>query len=117
MRHWIEFNRAPVLKLWAVVVAERLGFVWEEVRRAVAGLNAYLKGKALGMFEPLPEAVKEKRARREKGGALDRSPEPQGASRLYKSRHESPSEGSACNSGFGHELSRACFRGCARRGA
>jgi hypothetical protein len=26
MRHWIEINRAPVLTLWAAVVATRLGF-------------------------------------------------------------------------------------------
>lgn len=72
MRHWIEINRAPVLTLWAAVVAERLGFNWEEaltLGRAVAGLNAYSKGKALGLFEPTPEAVAEKRAqlRRLKG--------------------------------------------------
>jgi hypothetical protein len=72
MRHWIEINRAPVLTLWAAVVATRLGFDWEEaltLGRAVAGLNAYSKGKALGLFEPTPEAIKEKRRqlRREKG--------------------------------------------------
>ena len=72
MRHWIEINRAPVLTLWAAVVATRLGFDWEEaltLGRAVAGLNAYSKGKALGLFEPTPEAIKEKRQqlRREKG--------------------------------------------------
>ena len=72
MRHWIEINRAPVLTLWAAVVATRLGFEWEEaltLGRAVAGLNAYSKGKALGLFEPTPEAIKEKRQqlRREKG--------------------------------------------------
>jgi hypothetical protein len=58
---WI--NRAPVLTLWAAVVAERLGFEWEEaltLGRAVAGLNAYAKGKALGLFTPTPEEVKAK---------------------------------------------------------
>lgn len=25
-RHWLKINRAPVLTLWAAVVAERLGF-------------------------------------------------------------------------------------------
>ena len=30
MRRWIELNRAPVLTLWAAVVATRLGFKWEE---------------------------------------------------------------------------------------
>ena len=72
MHHRIEINRAPVLTLWAAVVAERLGFDWEEaltLGRAVAGLNAYSKGKALGLFEPTPEAVREKREqlRRQKG--------------------------------------------------
>jgi hypothetical protein len=72
MRHSIEINRAPVLTIWAAVVAMRLGFDWEEALtagRAVAGLNAYSNGKALGLFEPTPEAVKEKREqlRREKG--------------------------------------------------
>ncbi|MGO9849056.1 MAG: hypothetical protein ACLPKT_21370 [Methylocella sp.] len=72
MHHRIEINRAPVLTLWAAVVAERLGFDWQEaltLGRAVAGLNAYSKGKALGLFEPTPEAVREKRdqLRRQKG--------------------------------------------------
>ncbi len=60
----ITINRAPVLTLWAAVVAERLGFDWEEVLtmgHVVAGLNAYAKGKALGIFHPKPAAVKEKR--------------------------------------------------------
>ena len=53
MHHRIEINRAPVLTLWAAVVAERLGFDWQEaltLGRAVAGLNAYSKGKALGLL-------------------------------------------------------------------
>jgi hypothetical protein len=42
----------------------RLGFDWEEeltLGRAAAGLNACSKGKALGLFEPTSEAVKEMR--------------------------------------------------------
>jgi hypothetical protein len=53
--HKVTVNRAPVLTLWAAVVAERLGFRWEEaltLGRAVAGLNAQSKGRALGMFRP-----------------------------------------------------------------
>ena len=53
--HTLRINRAPVLTLWAAVVAQRLGFAWEEaltLGRAVAGLNAYAKGKALGLFTP-----------------------------------------------------------------
>jgi len=72
MHHRIEINRAPVLTLWAAVVAERLGFDWQEaltLGRAVAGLSAYSKGKALGLFEPTPDGVREKRdqLRRQKG--------------------------------------------------
>ena len=70
MRHWIEINRAPVLTLWAAIVPTRLGFDWEEaltLGRAVAGLNAYSKGKALGLFEPTPEAIKEKRQQLRRG--------------------------------------------------
>jgi len=46
-RSWVMVNRAPVLTLWAAVVAEVLGFEHDEaltLRRAVAGLNAYSKG-------------------------------------------------------------------------
>jgi len=60
----ISINRAPVLTLWATVVAERLGFEWEEaltLGRAVAGLNAYSKGVRLGLFTPSPPEVREKR--------------------------------------------------------
>lgn len=63
-RHWIKINRAPVLTLWAAVVAERLGFDRDEaltLGRAVAGLNAYSKGVRLGLFQPTPQEVKEKR--------------------------------------------------------
>jgi hypothetical protein len=45
----ISINRAPVLTLWAAIVAERLGFTHDEaltLGRAVAGLNAYSKGNA-----------------------------------------------------------------------
>lgn len=62
----ISINRAPVLTLWAAVVAERLGFEWEEaltLGRAVAGLNAYSKGVSLGLFTPSPPDVREKRAK------------------------------------------------------
>ncbi len=51
----VTINRAPVLTLWAAVVAERLGFARDEaltLGKAVAGLNAQSKGRALGMFAP-----------------------------------------------------------------
>ena len=71
-RATLQINRAPVLTLWAAVVAERLGFTWEEaltLGRAVAGLNAYAKGKALGLFTPTPPEVQAQRQ-------AQRGPEP-----------------------------------------
>jgi len=66
----INVNRAPVLTLWAAVVAGRLGFDRNEaltMGRVVAGLNAYAKGKSLGLFKPAPEAVERERKRLEHG--------------------------------------------------
>jgi hypothetical protein len=66
-------NRAPVLTLWAAVVAERLGFDRDEsltLGRAVAGLNAYAKGVSLGIFKPAPKEVKERRGRMKDGESL-----------------------------------------------
>lgn len=51
----IMTNRAPVLTLWAAVVAERLGYDREAaltLGKAVAGLNAQSKGRMLGIFGP-----------------------------------------------------------------
>jgi len=62
----LRINRAPVLTLWATIVAERLGFDYGEaltLGRAVAGLNAYSKGVSLGLFTPSPEEVRAKRRR------------------------------------------------------
>jgi hypothetical protein len=62
----IAVNRAPVLTLWAAVVAERLGFNVGEalsLGKAVAGLNAQSKGRKLGLFKPHeknPEEAREK---------------------------------------------------------
>ncbi len=70
----ITVNRAPVLTLWAAVVAERLGFTWDEaltLGRAVAGLNAYSKGVRLGLFQPTPEAERERRSKARHGEAVD----------------------------------------------
>ena len=52
-RDVVKVNRAPVLTLWAAVVAVRLGYAWKEalsLARAVAGLNAQAKGRRLGIF-------------------------------------------------------------------
>jgi hypothetical protein len=73
MPHAVTVNRAPVLTLWAAVVAERLGFAWDEaltLGRAVAGLNAYSKGMHLGLFEPTPEAEQERRHKARHGEAV-----------------------------------------------
>jgi hypothetical protein len=66
----IKINRAPVLTLWAAVVAERLGFKRDEaltLGRAVAGLNAYAKGVSLGLFQPTPAAIREQRRKAARG--------------------------------------------------
>lgn len=60
----ISINRAPVLTLWAAIVAERLGFRRKEaltLGRAVAGLNAYAKGVSLGLFTPSAKTVEDHR--------------------------------------------------------
>src|SRR5262245_8313473 len=51
----IRINRAPVMTLWAAVVAERLGYDRDEaltLGRAVAGLNAQSKGRMVGIYKP-----------------------------------------------------------------
>ena len=60
----ISINRAPVLTLWAAVVAQRLGFAEDEaltLGKAVAGLNAQAKGRSLGIFKPHEEKAKKAR--------------------------------------------------------
>ncbi|HET7011432.1 MAG TPA: hypothetical protein VFI11_11720 [Anaerolineales bacterium] len=64
----IKINRAPVLTLWASIVAERLGFDPEAaltLGRAVAGLTAQSKGRHLGIYtagEKKEEGAREKEA-------------------------------------------------------
>jgi len=63
----ILINRAPVLTLWATIVAERLGFDQNEalsLGKAVAGLTAQSKGQRLGIYKPVPQEVKKARARK-----------------------------------------------------
>ncbi len=53
MADQITINRAPVLTLWATVVAERLGYDGEaalSLGKCLAGLNAQRKGRALGIY-------------------------------------------------------------------
>ncbi len=63
----ISINRAPVLTLWAAVVAERLGYDADEalsLGKAVAGLNAQAKGRSLGIFgQPKPREGEEPKSR------------------------------------------------------
>jgi len=69
----VRVNRAPVMTLWAAVVAERLGFDEDEaltIGQAVAGLNAYAKGVRLGIYTPEPESLKEQRKKLEPKNVL-----------------------------------------------
>jgi len=63
----IQVNRAPVLTLWAAVVAERLGYKADEaltLGRVLAGLNAQAKGRRLGIYHPREGEPDHKRAER-----------------------------------------------------
>jgi hypothetical protein len=67
-REVFSVNRAPVLTLWAGVVAERLGYDHEEglsLGKALAGLNAQSKGRRLGIYKPAerPEGAPGRRKR------------------------------------------------------
>jgi hypothetical protein len=61
----IKVNRAPVLTLWAAIVAERLGHNADTaitLGRAVAGSSARIKARAIGIEEPGEGAEKPKPA-------------------------------------------------------
>ncbi len=66
--HTVQINRAPVLTLWASVVAERLGYKRDEaltLGKALAGLNAQSKGRRLGIYQaPAEESAKKARERK-----------------------------------------------------
>jgi hypothetical protein len=69
----ITIDRAPVLTLWATIVAEWLGFDAHEALRlgkAVAGLTAQSKGRHLGIFQPPKLAPGEKPKKRGLGEEL-----------------------------------------------
>ncbi len=60
----IKINRAPVLTLWAAVVAERLGHGHATaltLAKSVAGLNAQSKGQRLGIYEPAKDGEQPKK--------------------------------------------------------
>ncbi|MBL8701248.1 MAG: hypothetical protein JNK67_22925 [Alphaproteobacteria bacterium] len=62
----IRINRAPVLTLWAAVVAERLGHDRAAALtfgRAVAGFAAYAKAKRLGLAEESRDSPAQRRAK------------------------------------------------------
>ena len=64
----IKINRAPVLTLWAAVVAERLGYDEDTaltLGKAVAGLNAQSKGKKLGIYEEKTEEEKKEEKKKD----------------------------------------------------
>jgi hypothetical protein len=57
----ITINRAPVLTLWAAVVAERLGYDRDAavtLGRSVAGRNAALKARTLGIAQERDASAK-----------------------------------------------------------
>jgi len=69
----VRVNRAPVLTLWAAVVARRLGFNRDEaltLGRVVAGLNAYAKGKALNLYPPHPKTLEQRRKAAQSGEVI-----------------------------------------------
>jgi hypothetical protein len=71
----LTINRAPVLTLWAAIVAERLGFDRDEaltLGHAMAGRNALGKGRALGIYLASKKTVTAKSPRKRKLTKIDR---------------------------------------------
>ncbi len=67
----VKINRAPVLTLWATVVAERLGYSRDEaltLGKALSGLNAQSKGRRLGIYQERPPEENAKKARQKQRG-------------------------------------------------
>ena len=67
----VKINRAPVMTLWAAVVAERFGYDHETaltLGKAVAGLNAQSKGKRLGIFSEAKQRPEEYEQKARKPG-------------------------------------------------
>ncbi len=70
----IKINRAPVLTLWATIVAQRLGYNQKEaltLGKAVTGLNAQSKGRRLGIYEEKTEEEKDKEEKKAKPVKLE----------------------------------------------
>jgi hypothetical protein len=71
----ILVNRAPVLTLWAAVVAERLGHPRATaltLGKAVAGLNAQSKGRRLGIYEEAAKGEAAQPGARKRAAAPER---------------------------------------------
>ena len=70
----VTINRAPVLTLWAAVVAERMGFDRDEsltLGKVMAGLNARRKGVGLGLYTPAStEKTKASAAEKKSAGTV-----------------------------------------------
>ncbi len=65
----LMINRAPVMTLWAAVVAERLGYDHAAaltLGKAVAGMNAAAKARRLRLAEPAKEPAGRKKPPRER---------------------------------------------------
>src|SRR5881296_723933 len=75
----ILVNRAPVLTLWAAVVAERLGYEHDTaltLGRSVAGRIAAAKAIGLGIAEPRSESTRRKAAPRGKDAGRAKAERP-----------------------------------------
>jgi len=91
-------NRAPVLALWAAIVAERLGYSRDAaltLGKAVAGLNAQSKGRRIGIYkesepEHAPSAKKRPKRVLLLGRAVPVSRTSEGLRAIAKDRVEKP---------------------------
>jgi hypothetical protein len=98
----VSVNRAPVMTLWAAIVAQRLGHDRAfalTLGKAVAGLNAQSKGRRLGIFEDKAPKKTEAKKEPEKprhdvvmlmGRALPVQKTKEGMRAVDKDRAESP---------------------------
>ena len=113
----LRVNRAPVLTLWASVVAETLGYdpdAAATLGKAVAGLNAQSKGRSLGIFsaphDPQKGPPEPKEVDRDWVVLLDRRVPvrrtPEGVRALAKGNPVEPAKvESYLKRSFGHRLS------------
>jgi hypothetical protein len=116
----IRVNRAPVLTLWAAIVAEQLGHPWETaltLGRAVAGSSAQAKARRLGIAEEKPggkEADLAQEVRREAVPLLGRQvPVITGRDgKVYALDHDKPASPASVRSyierAFGDRLPEVC---------